>query len=91
MGDGLEIVAMPFKSSPRGNVPVYIQHNEQQLWESSDGNEVIKPSCKLSITLCGGYNLTCTEWVRKLSLRVKHNSSKIKVLVMVDSIVTSTP
>ena len=54
MGDGLEIVAVPFKSSPRGNVPVYIQHNEQQLWDSSDDNEVIKPICKLLITLCGG-------------------------------------
>ena len=54
MGDGLESVAVPFKSSPRGNVPVYIQHNEQQLWDSSDDNEVIKPICKLLITLCGG-------------------------------------
>ena len=38
--------------------------------DSSDDNEVIKPSCKLLITLCGGYNLTCTGWVRKLRLRV---------------------
>lgn len=68
VGDGLEIVAVPFKSSSRGSVPVYIQLNEQQLWDSSDDNEVIKPNCKLSITLCGGYNLTCTGWVRKQGL-----------------------
>ena len=37
------IFVVPFKSSPRGSVPVYIQCNEKQLWDNSDDDEVIKP------------------------------------------------